>query len=100
MQLGILILLIVSVIFKLFPPKKVNNFYGYRTSSSMRNIDAWKLANDYSGNLMLFFFSALTLLSFGLDFLNVKSEVLLLFLMVSVIASVIILTERKLRKRN
>jgi uncharacterized membrane protein len=34
--LGVVIL-IVGIILLLFPPKEINNIYGYRTSSSMRN---------------------------------------------------------------
>ena len=28
----------ISVIFKLYPPKKINNFYGYRTTRSQSRV--------------------------------------------------------------
>ena len=46
-------LLIISAVFRIFPPKKINRFYGYRTKSSMKNQDAWDEANRFSANLML-----------------------------------------------
>ena len=48
-----LIFLIGGLLFKMFPPKKINWIYGYRTSSSMRNIDTWRTANKYSANFMV-----------------------------------------------
>jgi uncharacterized membrane protein len=46
-------LLIVSFMMKLWPPKKINHFYGYRTPRSMKNQQAWGEANTYSGNLLM-----------------------------------------------
>ena len=33
------------------PPKNINGLMGYRTSRSMKNIDTWKFAHEYSGKL-------------------------------------------------
>jgi len=33
-------------------PAKINNFYGYRTPMSRKNMDTWVVAHNYSGNLM------------------------------------------------
>lgn len=33
------------------PPKKINSFYGYRTSMSRKNQDTWEFAHRYSGKL-------------------------------------------------
>lgn len=33
------------------PPKKINGMVGYRTSRSMKNMDTWKFAHEYSGRL-------------------------------------------------
>lgn len=40
------ILLLFSLIFFFFPPKKINNLYGYRTHRSMQNETVWKFANQ------------------------------------------------------
>src|SRR5699024_6707127 len=33
---------------KLFPPKKINKYYGYRTELSQSSERAWKLAQEHS----------------------------------------------------
>ncbi|MEQ6121436.1 SdpI family protein [Reichenbachiella sp. MALMAid0571] len=47
------LLLLLSIVFKLFPPKKINYLYGYRTKRSMKNQETWDEANRYSFNLMI-----------------------------------------------
>ena len=44
------ILLLVGLMQTYFPPKKINNLYGYRTSSSMKNQQMWDEANRYSAH--------------------------------------------------
>lgn len=34
-----------------YPPKNINRNIGYRTTLSMKNMDTWKFAHDYSGRL-------------------------------------------------
>lgn len=41
------LLLLLSVVFYLFPPKKINAFYGYRTNKTKLNDDVWKFANSF-----------------------------------------------------
>ncbi len=41
-------LIIVGVIFKMFPPKKINSIAGYRTTLSMKNQDTWNEAQRFS----------------------------------------------------
>lgn len=53
----------------LFRPKKINNLYGYRTSSSMKNQEAWDVAQRCSAKLSIVF-----------GFLGLAVETLLLFL--------------------
>lgn len=43
----------ISVIFKLYPPKKINNFYGYRTTRSVKSQQAWDFAQRYSAKKMI-----------------------------------------------
>lgn len=33
------------------PPKNINSLIGYRTSRSMKNMDTWVFAHNYSGRL-------------------------------------------------
>ncbi|MGN0341171.1 MAG: SdpI family protein [Roseburia sp.] len=34
-------------------PKKINGVYGYRTTRSMKNMDTWKFAHDYCGQIWM-----------------------------------------------
>lgn len=47
------VFLILGVILKLWPPKEINSFYGYRTPFSKKNNDVWKEANTYGGTMMI-----------------------------------------------
>jgi len=46
-------MLVLSIIFYKFPPKKINNFYGYRTFRSKKNQDVWTASNTYWALLFL-----------------------------------------------
>lgn len=64
---GIIFMLAATVMY-VFPPKKINALYGYRTSSSMKSEDRWHFAQRYStfkmaqGSVFLLFSSFLGLL--------------------------------------
>ncbi len=47
------LILIISLLFRKFPPKKINWYYGYRTKRSMANPSTWKAANTYALNRMV-----------------------------------------------
>lgn len=59
-----IIFIVVGVILKLWPPKKINHAFGYRTFFSMQNNETWKEGNNFSGIMMIlsgviaFFFSS------------------------------------------
>ena len=100
MNIGILLILVVAILFKLFPPRKINGFYGYRTARSMANIENWKLANNYSSNLMIVVFSLLTILNFILEQMGIKDEKIILGLIIVSFGLVIFLTEQKLKNES
>ena len=41
--------LIAGVWILIFPPKKINNLYGYRTKNSMKSQSSWDFAQRFSG---------------------------------------------------
>lgn len=47
------VLLAVSLLMKIWPPKKINHVYGYRTHRSMKNQHNWDIANRYGAELMM-----------------------------------------------
>ena len=48
-------MLIIFIIYFLYPPKKINYLYGYRTKQSMRNNETWTFANKYAAKLLINF---------------------------------------------
>ncbi len=51
LSLGPLVFLLAKV-FRIWPPRKVNAWYGYRTWRSMRSQEAWDEAQRYSARAM------------------------------------------------
>jgi len=47
------VIIIAGLIQLIFPPKKINNIYGYRTPRSMKNIEGWNFAQKLSAKLMI-----------------------------------------------
>lgn len=43
-----ILLLIMGLILKKLPPKNINDFYGYRTSASMKSPERWEFAQKYA----------------------------------------------------
>ena len=84
------LMLVVSLIFFYFPPKKINLIYGHRTSMSMKNQDTWQEANKRSTH-MIILVSALTciLQLTGIVF-NINQETTILYATVFLVAGLII----------
>ncbi len=59
------IVIIVGLILFLFPPKKINSFYGYRTSSSMKSVEIWNFSQIYAAKEMIKLGGIFTLLTFA-----------------------------------
>ena len=105
-----LIFLVVGVVFWMYPPKKINEFYGYRTTRSRKSQEAWDFAQRYSAKLITMFgLAALVVtaiahwlqncLCFNSDFLMLYDITTKLVLPLIVVIPPIILTELELRKR-
>lgn len=66
------LLFLLSIIFWKFPPKKINNWYGYRTHKTMLNEKIWSFANAiFSKNLIIY--AGISFLG-GLLFANFAKE--------------------------
>lgn len=74
---------VIALLYFLFPPKKVNALYGYRTSHSMKNEDIFQAANKKSASLFLYLGSILLLIGLvsylteGSAFLPIQTGILL-----------------------
>lgn len=91
------LLFLLSIIFWKFPPKKINNLYGYRTFKAMQNKDIWDFANSIF-NKTLLFYSGLSFIG-GLILAQFSAKVIswepMVLVMLSIVVS-IIKTERAL----
>jgi len=58
-----------GILLKLFPPKNINSYYGYRTATSKQNEDMWLVANKYSAKLMILQSIILTSIGFSVHLL-------------------------------
>jgi len=91
---------VISLLTLLFPPKKINGLYGYRTKRSMSNQKAWDAAQKISSQVMLIEGLIMSLCA-GLGFLFSLTEglevCLSLTFLVSGIVFLFIYTERKIK---
>ena len=105
-----LIFLVVGVVFWMYPPKKINEFYGYRTTRSRKSQEAWDFAQKYSAKMMtvlglvaLIVAAAAHLfrnrLCINSDSLMLYDNCIILLLPIIVAIPPIVLTELQLRKR-
>lgn len=95
------VLIITAIITTLFPPKRINYFYGYRTAASMKNQQTWDLAQKYSTKKM--FGLGLLLMAFSfldavIDINEVTSTGLGIGLMILGFIFMMITTERAIKK--
>ena len=105
-----LILTVIGFAFWMYPPKQINEFYGYRTTRSRKSQEAWDFAQRYSAKLMTIFgLAALIVAAAAHLFRNslcVNSDYLMLYdicitllLPIIVVLPPIVLTGLELRKR-
>lgn len=47
------LMILLGFIFKMFPPKRINDLYGYRTKRSMTSQEIWDEANSYSPKMII-----------------------------------------------
>lgn len=99
-----LILFFIGLIFYKHPPKEINSFCGYRTSSSMKNMETWNEANKYSSKLMMrfslpmIFLTAFAVFIAGRSYEAIAMVILLsVVLCVSLLIASIVMTEKHLK---
>ena len=94
---------VVGIFLMKFPPRRINGLYGYRTSRSMQNHDAWNYSQRYSAKIMV----VLGVLYLGLSIVSlfvpkiddVYSALLSIFVVLIGVFAMFFKTERKLAKK-
>lgn len=96
-----IIFMIMGIIMNIFPPKKINGLYGYRTASSMKSQEKWDFAQKYSAKIMMAIGLFLVVLSFYRPYLNLSNDqhaILGLAVLIASAVSLIVIVEKKLKK--
>lgn len=99
----ILISFVIMLIFKIFPPKSINSWYGYRTPRSMKNQEQWEFAQKYSANLAVIVLAILLIIQYLLCTFypfSVTTRLTSLGLFLVGMVLMIVAVERKLKKRE
>lgn len=97
-----LIFVIAGFLMLNFPPRKINNLYGYRTSSSMKSKRRWDFAQIYSAKEMIKLGGLLALTGLiGLiyDTSGVAPMLIGLGLMIITVITLIVRVERALKEK-
>lgn len=64
-----------AVIMLLFPPRKINDFYGYRTTNSKKSQERWDFAQRFSSWRMIESGVVLTLVSIVIEYGQISKEI-------------------------
>jgi len=96
-----LIFIVMGIFMYLFPPKKINGLYGYRTATSMESQEKWDFAQKYSAKTMAFIGLVLTIISFYRPYLGLDDDqdaILGIFVLLMTLIALIVIVEMKLKK--
>jgi uncharacterized membrane protein len=94
--------MVLGYYFSKFPPKKINNIYGYRTPRSMKSQEAWDFAQVYGAKKMML--AGLIMLVAGLLLLPLNltehiAAVLSIGILLGSAIWMIVVTEKELKKK-
>ncbi|MEX2380383.1 MAG: SdpI family protein [Vicingaceae bacterium] len=96
------IFMLAGVVMIVFPPKKINSLYGYRTSASMKSQERWNFAQKYSAKEMIKL-GGISILTSAIGFVYQPNENIITIISVGLallIAVVLIVrVEKAIRKR-
>ncbi|HEX8269264.1 MAG TPA: SdpI family protein [Flavobacterium sp.] len=94
------IFIVSGIVMRIFPPKQINNFYGYRTITSMRSEERWHYAQKFSSLQMII--AGCALLALSTLGLVLQSEIKISVGVVLIVLAIIYLfitTETELKRK-
>lgn len=94
----VFLLNLIAIVYFLFPPKKVNHIYGYRTSKTLQSNEIFQYANKYASRYFLLISNINSTLNLLLILLGIVIPSIAVATTIGSIAAVVILTEMKLKK--
>jgi uncharacterized membrane protein len=87
----------MGLLFKIFPPKKINSIYGYRTTTSMKNQKSWDMAQKIGAINMIIMGIINGIVGLVLLVLNISNSILELIFFLSTVVIILIVSEIRLR---
>ena len=96
-----IVFILAGVILYVFPPKKINGLYGYRTQTSMQSQQKWDFAQTYSAKIMMLTGLIFTLIAPSKGLFKTNESVDLgigMFCMIVGSILMIVVVEKALRK--
>ncbi len=91
---------LISYLYFLFPPKKANRIYGFRTSTSLKSNESFAYANKYASNYLLLLSHVNTTINLLLILLNIINPTITVLVTLLCLALSIILTEVKIKRHE
>jgi len=88
------VILLLSVVFFTYQPKKINYFLGYRTKNSLKNQKAWNYANKLASRLFLVLSVFMTLICFGFYKYKIDHYFILLPISIEIIIIYVVIENR------
>ena len=93
------LIIVIGLIFKFFPPKKINWLYGWRSRFSMRNQDIWDEAQKYGANLVTIGGLILLLIGLVAEFLlHNRSEIITIVAVALIFIAIFVIGEMHLKR--
>jgi len=96
------IFIIAAAVLYLFPPKKINYIYGYRTASSMKSQDRWDFSQKHGAKQLALGGVLMVIISFAGKIYPVPNDYQTaagIAITLAVVAYVLLSTERAIKKR-
>lgn len=96
------IYLIAAVISSIFPPKKINYFYGYRSNQSMKNQLQWDFAQKKSNTEMInsgFLMLLFSTIPFFIKLTETQNMIVGIFFIILFTFSIFYRTEKAIQKK-
>ena len=97
-----IIFIIAALITLLFPPRKINSLYGYRTRRSMQSEDRWEFAQKYSSIKILIGGIVLTLFAYLGVLINLRDGIEVIIGILAAVISIgipIYMTEKAIKNK-
>lgn len=93
---------LAALILYKFPPKKINDLYGYRTRSSKVNQENWDFSQKYAAKLMMWLALGMAVLNLIVSLFSFSDAIQVVFALAILIFSCVVLfvkAEKEIKKR-